>query len=70
MHVVDYRYSVEDDGCGCCQYMVSEMTVTQGDVTIFEGEVPYCQDDDDLKQRMADFFPEIEEYFIGTALYL
>ena len=55
MCVVEYRYSIEEDGCGCCQYMVSEMTVTQGDVIIFEGEVPYCQDDDDLKQRMADF---------------
>ena len=69
MYVVEYRYTVEDGGCGCCRYTVSEMTVTKGNLVVFEMEVPVIWDDSDLHQAMRDYCPEFEDYEIGLTNY-
>lgn len=69
MHVVEYRYVVEEDGCGCCQIYTSDLTVMLDGELVFEAEVSVCQDDSDLKQAMRDYCPEIDEYEIGQTRY-
>lgn len=69
MYLVEYRYSIEEDGCGCCQYTVSEMMVTLGGRVVVEVEVPLCEDDEDLRKAMRDYCPEFEEYEIGSTQY-
>lgn len=69
MYVVEYRYSIEEEGCGCCHYTYSELTVELDGEVVFEAEVPVCQDDSDLKQVMRDYCPEFEDYEIGLTIY-